>query len=116
MHVRVSPSDRLSTEVVEAAHAHVAFALARFSRKVRSVTVLLDDTGLGGGHWVCTVTVCLDGGGAVCVDHCDLGATAATARATSRAAREVARRLQDSRSWRRAGQPADAYLDGRQSP
>lgn len=118
MQIQVSPMSQLPAQLVEAAHTHAAFALTRFSRRIRSVSVRLADANgpRGGGH-ECTVTVHLVRPGEdIVVAHADAEPLTALSRAMTRAARTVARRLERRRSWRALSDQAAAGPDERQSP
>lgn len=120
VHIRVIPARRLPTGLVEAAHTQIAYALTRFQRAIRSVTVAFDDASnpQHGKASRCTVTVQLSGSDAdVVASHTEAVALAALARATARAARAVTRRLDWRRSWRLAGgAPKTSGRDARQIP
>lgn len=106
MQIHVTPVRRLAPDLVEAAHTHAAFALTRFSRAIRSVTVRVDDANgpKGGVDQQCTVTIHLIRPGEdLVVTHADADAFTAVSRAMVRASRVVARRLERRRSWRLAG-------------
>lgn len=105
MLITVGPARRLPTDLVEAAHTHAAFALTRFSRHIRAVTIRVVDANgpRGGVDQECTVVVRLARPGAdIVVADVDADPFAALARATTRAARTVARRLGRRLSWRDA--------------
>lgn len=121
LQIRVSPIHRLPPDLVEAAHTHAAFALTRFSRAIRTVTVKLGHLNgpNGGVDQTCTVTIDLARASEpVVVTDIDADAFAALARAMVRAARAVARRLDRRRSWRVAGDgdPGTPGQTDRQSP
>lgn len=121
MQVHITPVRQLPPDLVEAAHTHAAFALTRFSRSIRSVTIRFDDPNgpKGGVDKLCTVTIHLIRPGEdVVVTHADVDGFAALSRAIVRAARVVARRLDRRRSWRMAGErgPESSGQDDRQSP
>lgn len=121
MQVYVTPTHRLPPDLVEAAHTHAAFALTRFSRTIRSVTIRFDDPNgpRGGVDQICSVTVHLIRPGKdIVVTHADVDGRAALSRAMVRTARVVARRL-DRRRARRMVEDAEADTpaqDDRQRP
>lgn len=103
MLINVGPARRLPAATVEAAHIHAAFALTRFSRHIRSVTVrVIDVNGPRGGiDQECTVEVRMTRHREdIVVADADADPLAALSRAMNRAARAVARRLERRHSWR----------------
>ena len=96
MRITVGPAHRLPATLFESAHTHAAFALTRFSSHIRRVTIRVADANgpRKGVDQVCTVAIRLARPGAeIIVVDADADPFAALARATTRAARTVARRL-----------------------
>ncbi len=99
----------LDDELEHHVERRLRFALTRFGRRVRRVSVLVEDVNVpeGGTDVHCTVRVELSSNGVVAVHEANEDAFTAVTRAAERASRAIARRRgRPRRRWERSGPPS----------